>query len=120
MRRALVVDDARALRVALCAILSRLDFECDGAEDADDAERQINANAPYDLITVDWNMPGRNGLELIQDIRHLDACKSAKIIMVTTEKNIEQVTAAQNAGADDYVMKPFSPQQLSEIISSHF
>jgi len=66
------------------------------------------------LALVDWNMPEINGLELLKQIRANQELNSLKVIMVTTETELDQMTAALEAGADEYVMKPFTKDILLE------
>jgi two-component system chemotaxis response regulator CheY len=68
------------------------------------------AEAKYDLVLTDWNMPGKNGLEVIQEIRKSN--KDVPIIMVTTEAEKTRVMEAIQAGVSDYLVKPFTAETL--------
>lgn len=64
------------------------------------------------LVLTDWNMPEMNGLELLKSLRQNPALASLVIIMVTTETELNQMAAALEAGANEYVMKPFTKEIL--------
>jgi two-component system chemotaxis response regulator CheY len=66
------------------------------------------------LVLADWNMPEMNGLELVKSLRQNPEFASIKVIMVTTETEIGQMTSALEAGANEYVMKPFTKDILVE------
>jgi two-component system chemotaxis response regulator CheY len=66
------------------------------------------------LVLADWNMPEMNGLELVKSLRQNPEFASMKVLMVTTETEIGQMTAAMEAGANEYVMKPFTKDILVE------
>jgi two-component system chemotaxis response regulator CheY len=82
-----------------------------------DALAQLEQNQDIELVLVDWNMPVMNGLEFIQAVRAQRAYDGVRIMMVTTETDSEQVARALNAGANEYVMKPFSKEILVAKIS---
>jgi two-component system chemotaxis response regulator CheY len=62
----------------------------------------------YSLLLVDWNMPGLTGVEFIRFVRAREEFRNLKILMVTTETNADMMMDALAAGADEYVMKPFT------------
>ena len=66
------------------------------------------------LVLADWNMPEVNGLDLLKQLRRNPALSSLVVIMVTTETELDQMTAALEAGANEYVMKPFTKDILVE------
>jgi two-component system chemotaxis response regulator CheY len=113
--RALVVDDSRATRMILRKILESVGFEVEQAENGRVALELLQSWVPYDvpdLALVDWNMPEMNGLELIEVVRELQDFDSMKIIMCTTETEVSQMTLAMLAGANEYVMKPFTADTI--------
>jgi two-component system chemotaxis response regulator CheY len=114
MSKAMVVDDSRAIRMILAKTLSDLGFQVcqagNGREALDMVERE---NGDLSLILVDWNMPEMNGLEFIKRLRADSRMSSVPLMMVTTETEMDQVMTAIEAGANEYVMKPFT----SEIIA---
>ena len=72
----------------------------------------MQRNPDVELVLVDWNMPEMNGLDFIRAVRAQRAYDGVRILMVTTETESEQVSRALNAGANEYVMKPFSKEVL--------
>jgi two-component system chemotaxis response regulator CheY len=71
-----------------------------------------NESPRLDLLLVDWNMPEMNGLQFVKELRRESAYRSVPLVMVTTETEMSQMTAALDAGADEYVMKPFTEDVL--------
>jgi two-component system chemotaxis response regulator CheY len=110
--RALVVDDSRAVRIIIREILREMGAEVVEAGDGRQALEQLRQNPEVELILVDWNMPVMDGLEFIRVVRSQHCYDGVRIVMVTTETESEQVTRALNAGANEYVMKPFNKEVL--------
>ena len=73
-----------------------------------DRLRERLADRPVQLALVDWNMPEMSGIELVEAVRADPSFASLRIVMVTTETELSQVTKALEAGADEYLMKPFT------------
>ncbi|MEO1174821.1 MAG: response regulator [Myxococcota bacterium] len=111
--RALVVDDSRAMRTILSRILRELGFDPIAAVDGVDALEKLGPN-PVDLALVDWNMPNMNGLDLVKNLRSNPMHLKTPIVMVTTESDVSRMTTALEAGADEYVLKPFTKEVLEE------
>jgi len=115
MPRALVIDDSRAMRSILARILADCGFDAIQAANGKEAlvamERE---GASLDLILVDWNMPEMSGLEFLAELRSRPAFARLPVIMVTTETEVEQMQRALAAGADEYVMKPFTRDAIED------
>ena len=115
MSKALVVDDSRAVRMILSKILKELGYEvreaANGREALDVMEVEKTA---VTLMLADWNMPEVNGLDLLKRLRQKPELASLVVIMVTTEADLDQMVAALAAGANEYVMKPFTKEILLE------
>src|SRR5678810_625227 len=109
MTRAMVVDDSRAMRLVRSRILSAVGIEVVG-ESANGLEaiNHLASAQGVDLVLVDWNMPVMDGLEFIRRVRADPARGSLRVLMVTTEVERDNVATALAAGADEYVMKPFT------------
>ena len=108
-RKALIVDDSKAIRMILGRILRELGYEVCEAVDGKDALKVIESErAAVQLVLADWNMPEMNGLDLIKHLRHNPELASLKVIMVTTEAEVDHIVSALEAGANEYVMKPFT------------
>ncbi len=112
--RALVVDDSAAMRAVLRMILKKQDFEVVEARDGLHALQVLQPIEPVDLMLIDWNMPGMNGFELLQNVRGNSRYATTKIVMVTTETALAEMTHALAAGADEYIMKPFTPDVIAD------
>jgi two-component system, chemotaxis family, chemotaxis protein CheY len=108
-RKALIVDDSKAIRMILGRILRELGYEVCEAVDGKDALKVIESEkAAVQLVLADWNMPEMNGLDLIKHLRQNPELTSLKVIMVTTETEVDHIVSALEAGANEYVMKPFT------------
>jgi len=115
--KALVVDDSRAMRMILGRLLKGLGFEVAEAGNGQEALERIRSAGPFELALVDWNMPVMNGLELVQVVRREAALDAMRIMMVTTETEPEQLMRALEAGASEYLMKPFSSEAVAEKLA---
>jgi two-component system, chemotaxis family, chemotaxis protein CheY len=115
MSKALVVDDSKTIRIILGRTLRELGYEVCEAANGVEALRVMAAEKPaIDLVLADWNMPEMNGLELLKQLRLDSDLASLKIIMVTTETEVDHMVSALEAGANEYVMKPFTKEILRE------
>lgn len=112
--RALVVDDSRAVRSNIGSAVKELGFEPFEAGNGREALARLADLGKVDLILVDWNMPEMNGLEFLVAARENPAWKETAIVMVTTETEMAPMRRALDAGADEYVMKPFTTDVLRE------
>jgi len=111
--KAIVVDDSKAVRMILSRILTSLNYEVDEAANGFQAWERLSADPNgFALALVDWNMPGVNGFQLLQQIRSDARFAPLVVIMVTTETEYAHVAAAMEAGANEYVMKPFTREIL--------
>ena len=115
MSKALVVDDSRTIRIIIRRILLELGYEVCEASNGREALEVLEAEErDVDLVLVDWNMPVMNGLELLKELRQDSEFCGLKVLMVTTETEMEHMKSAMDAGADEYVMKPFTRDILLE------
>ena len=115
MPQAIVVDDSRAVRMILARTLQDLGFEVREAANGREAlELLADGGAGVRLVLADWNMPEVNGLELVRRLRQDPRLASLPVVMVTTETELDQMAAALAAGANEYVMKPFTRDILIE------
>ncbi len=115
--RAMVIDDSRTMRKILAKILVDIGFEVSEAENGSDALTRLRANGAPDLALVDWNMPVMNGFEFIQAVRQDSQYAALRLMMVTTETGFDEMQAALAAGANEYVMKPFTKEVILEKLS---
>ena len=113
--RALIVDDSRFVREFLRGLLVKKGFECAEAADGQAALDILDAGPEFDIALVDWNMPVLNGYEMLKQLR---ACGyDLKVMMVTTEAENDFIVRALDAGADEYLMKPFDDAALNEKLA---
>ena len=115
--RALVIDDSRAMRMILRNALTGMGYQVVEAVDGQQGLDSLQAEGPFTVALVDWNMPVKTGYEFVKEARANDAFKPMKIVMVTTEIETAQVVKALTAGADEYVMKPFTPEVLRDKLA---
>lgn len=115
MLKALVVDDSRAIRGILKRMLGEYGFEVLQAADGVEGLRSLHGEAAdISLLCVDYNMPNMNGIELLRNMRTDTRFKNVPAIMITTETHLSSMVAAFEAGANEYIMKPFTPEMLAE------
>lgn len=111
--RALIVDDSRSIRSYVRLLLERQGFECLEAEDGQAALAALKERGPCDVALIDVNMPVMGGLECAQAIRRIAEMDAMKIMIVTTEADHARIEQALEAGADEYLMKPFNAAALT-------
>jgi two-component system, chemotaxis family, chemotaxis protein CheY len=114
--RALIVDDSRFVRGYLRGLLEEKGIECEEAADGEAGMDRLRAGQPFDLALVDWNMPVMNGLEMLKTLRE-EGFDGVRVMMVTTEAENDFIVRALDAGADEYLMKPFDDEALTEKLA---
>ena len=109
----LVVDDRKVMRKVARPIRESMAFAVDEAADGQEALTFCRANRP-DVILLDWNMPVMSGMEFLGAFNDLDYGhqERPRVVFCTTENSIDHIRAAIEAGADEYVMKPFDRETL--------
>jgi two-component system chemotaxis response regulator CheY len=117
MQQALVIDDSRAVRMIVGNILRGQGYDVHEAAHGQQGLDQLREHPDINLVLVDWNMPVMDGFEFIQAVRRESAWKDVRLVMVTTETESEQVRRAMIAGANEYVMKPFTAEVLIAKLS---
>jgi len=116
----LVVDDFPTMRRIVKNLLKELGFEhMDEAEDGNMALEKLRTNR-FDFVVSDWNMPNLDGLSMLQQIRLDPALQNLPVLMVTAEAKKENIIAAAQAGANGYVVKPFTAATLEEKLNKIF
>ena len=111
---ALIVDDSTTMRMILKAHLKKLGFEVTEAINGVDALDRLKTMATADLVMVDWNMPEMDGLTFIRAVRTEVAYAALPMMMVTTNTDRAHVAEALDAGANEYIMKPFTRDMIRE------
>ena len=116
----LVVDDSRTMGQIVRNLLMMIDFRhIDNVFDGATALGKLREKR-YGLVISDWNMQPMTGQMLLETIRADPLLSSISFIMVTAESSLEKVTAAKNAGASNFIVKPFSGEMLKEKIAAVF
>lgn len=112
--RALIVDDSSFIREYLRHLLDRMGISCEEAVNGSDALSVLAAAQSFDLMLLDVNMPVMNGLECVKALREAKLGPEMKVMMVTTEADHTFIATALDNGADEFLMKPFTPESLRE------
>jgi two-component system chemotaxis response regulator CheY len=115
--RALIVDDSRFIRLHLRQQLERIGMICEEAGDGQQALQILRDFAAFDFMLVDVNMPLMNGLECVKALRNAGLHSPMKVVMVTTESDNSFICRALEYGADEFLMKPFTPESLREKLA---
>jgi two-component system chemotaxis response regulator CheY len=117
--RVLIVDDSRFVRGYLRGLLEEKGIECEEAADGQAGMDRLKSSPPFDLALVDWNMPVMDGLEMLKKLRADEntSISGIKVMMVTTEAENDYILRALDAGADEYLMKPFDDEALTEKLA---
>ncbi len=111
MKQCLVVDDSSVIRKVARRILENLDFDIVEAGDGQQALNQCGENMP-EAILLDWNMPIMDGMDFLVHLRKLPDGDKPKVVFCTTENDIDHISRAIAAGANEYIMKPFDREIL--------
>ena len=111
MKTCLVVDDSKVIRKVARHILETLGFQVSEAGDGREALEPCQASTP-DVILLDWNMPVMSGMDFLRALRETAFGAKPKVVFCTTENGMAYIRAAIEAGADEYVMKPFDRDTL--------
>ncbi|MBT3699914.1 MAG: response regulator [Alphaproteobacteria bacterium] len=115
MKSCLVVDDSKVIRMVARRILEGLSFEVIEAVDGKDALDRCLETMP-DAVLLDWNMPIMSGIEFLRELRKTDGGDAPVVVFCTTENDMEHIREAMEAGANEYIMKPFD----SDILEAKF
>jgi len=115
MRTCLVVDDSGVVRKIARRILEEIGFEVIEAEDGEQALEACKKRLP-EAVLLDWNMPVMDGYDFLGRLRRMPGGEEPKVVFCTTENDIDHISRALNAGANEYIMKPFD----KDIISAKF
>lgn len=115
MKSCLVVDDSKVIRMVSRRILEGLSFEVVEAVDGKDALERCLQTMP-DAVLLDWNMPVMSGIEFLRELRKTDGGGAPVVVFCTTENDMDHIREAMEAGANEYIMKPFD----SDILEAKF
>ena len=115
MAKILVVDDSITMRQMVTLTLEKAGHTVAAADSGTTALKVVEKER-FDLVITDLNMPGMNGLELIKELRMRQATRSKPILVLTTEIDTEKKAAGRAAGATGWIVKPFDPAALLEVL----
>ena len=115
MKSCLIVDESKVIRLVTRKILEDLEFETEEATDGQSALEACRRNMPS-AILLDWNLPAMSGIDFLRALRSLPGGEAPRVLFCTIENDIQHIQEAIQAGADEYIMKPFD----SEIIQAKF
>ncbi len=111
MKSCLIVDDSRVIRKVSRHILETLGFQVEEADNGQSGLEACDGTMP-DVILLDWNMPVMSGIEFLVQLRQRPGGDKPKVVFCTTENDVAHIREAIEAGADEYVMKPFDHETL--------
>jgi len=110
----LVVDDFATMRKIITNLLGKLGYqEVHQAENGEVALEMLKSD-DFNFVIAEWNMPKMSGLDLLKAVRDNEKYKELPFMMVTSEANKDNIIEAVEAGADDYIVKPFNAETLKE------
>jgi len=115
MKTCLVVDDSRVVRKVARKILEEFGFSCREASDGKQAHDACRDALP-DVVLLDWNMPVMTGIEFLRELRKMPGGDAPLVVFCTTENDLQHIQEALEAGANEYIMKPFD----SDIVRDKF
>jgi two-component system chemotaxis response regulator CheY len=113
MKTCLVVDDSGVVRKVARRIVETLNFSVIEAEDGEQALEACKRSMP-EAVLLDWNMPVMDGLEFLVNLRAMPGGDAPKVVFCTTENGMDHIARALEAGADEYIMKPFDKDIVTD------
>lgn len=116
MQKCLIIDDADVIRKIASVILSDMGYQVSEAKDTDEALKLCQTESP-NVIIVDWHIPHCDPLEFMKSVRSSFVGRRPYIIYCTTEKDPDAIEAALQAGADDFMLKPFDRNTLVNLFT---
>ncbi len=122
MTKVLLVDDSAVMRKIIQRNIKETGLIVDEFVEAGDGNQaldKVNADGNLDLILLDWNMPNMSGIEFVKTLRSLNLSKRIPVVMVTTEGSEAKVSEAKESGADGYLTKPFTADQLRDTLGDY-
>ncbi|MDR4498670.1 MAG: response regulator [Candidatus Scalindua sp.] len=121
MSKVLLIDDSAVMRKIIQRNIKESGLivnEFIEAGDGAQALEKVSANE-LDLILCDWNMPNMSGIEFVKTLRSLNLPQKVPVVMVTTEGSDSKKLEAKNSGANDYITKPFTAEQLRDTLGKY-
>lgn len=116
MKTILLVDDSPTILASMGQLLERGGYKVATANHAEDAADKVDGGLKADLVITDYNMPGMNGVELIQSLRKKSGYRFTPMLVLTTESQQTKRDDAKAAGATGWLVKPVPADQLSGVL----
>ena len=110
--KALIIDDSPTMRMIIARELLEMHCEVKEARDGKEGLEALKRDSDWDFILLDWNMPIMDGITFLRALRKLEGGASPKVVFCTTETGVDHLREAFDAGADEYIMKPFDAAML--------
>lgn len=115
--QALIVDDSKTIRLILRKYLGKIGFDVVEATDGLDGMARLLDMSQADLVLVDWNMPNMSGVDFVRAVRAIRQYDNLPLVMVTTNTEVNHIAVALQAGANEYIMKPFTQDVIREKLA---
>ena len=115
--RALIIDDSSSMRSILRQYMREMKYDVVEAGNGKEALQKCEETKDFTIVLVDWNMPVMNGLDFVRALRARHEFDNVKLMMVTTENDSARITEALSAGANEFMMKPFTYDALEQKIA---
>lgn len=121
MPKVLIIDDSAVMRKMIQRIIQQSGFLIDEFVEAGDGKEGLEkaASSNIDLILCDWNMPNMTGIDFVKALRGSGLKSNIPVVMITTESSETRIEEAKNSGANGYLTKPFTPDQLKTKLGNY-
>ena len=116
--RALVIDDSRPIRGIIAKIMRSLDFETIEAQDGSEAWGILNEQGPFDIVTVNWEMPEMDGVQFATKVRSAVRYRKMPLLMISSIADSERIGQAMRIGVDEYLVKPCTPGAITKKLTA--
>ena len=116
MKPVFLVDDSPTMLASMVGVLRKAGVAVEKAASAEEALGKLKSGPKLRLLITDFHMPGMNGVELIREVRKLAAYRFLPILVLTTESEQTKRSAAREAGATGWLVKPVAPEKLLEVL----
>lgn len=114
MKKILLVDDSKAVRMFMRRVAASLGLTSVEAENGQEAMLAVRQHPDLDVVLLDWNMPVMDGLSFLKALREEKRDRQPAVVMCTTENEMARIVEAMAAGANEYIMKPFTEEIVRE------
>lgn len=116
--RALVIDDSRPIRGIIAKIMRGLNFETIEAQNGSEAWGILNEQGPFDVVTVNWEMPEMDGVQFATKVRRAVRYRNMPLLMISSIADTDRIGQAMNTGVDEYLVKPCTPGAITKKLKA--